>query len=193
MAAMSSNEITPIIGQLLLIQARQSLIVAAEKKELLKIDLAQYPAAIQQIGATFVTLEKKGDLRGCIGSLEAREPLVIDVINNAYQAALFDPRFYPVQSQEVSLLRVSISILSKAMPLQFTSEADLLQQIRPEIDGLIFEAYGHRGTFLPAVWESLHDPVLFLQHLKQKAGFPADFWDENVHVSRYTADKFSEH
>ncbi len=154
------------------------------------VDTAHYPRLLREPGASFVTLKKHGKLRGCIGSLEARRPLVEDVLHNAHAAAFADPRFPPVSAQELPELTFHLSILTPAEPLQFTSETDLLRQIRPGIDGLILEDDLHRGTFLPAVWESLPDAVQFLQHLKQKAGLPVDYWSDTLKISRYTTDSF---
>ncbi len=154
------------------------------------VDATRYPGPLREPGASFVTLKKHGKLRGCIGSLEARQPLVEDVLYNAHAAAFADPRFPPVSAQELPELEFHLSILTPAEPLQFTSEMDLLQQIRPGIDGLVLEDDLHRGTFLPAVWESLPDATQFLQHLKQKAGLPVDYWSDTLKVSRYTTESF---
>jgi AmmeMemoRadiSam system protein A len=154
------------------------------------IDSARYPRPLREPGASFVTLSIEGDLRGCIGSLQAYQPLVEDVAHNAVAAAFTDPRFPPLSAQELGKLEYHISVLTPAEPLQFESEADLLRQIRPGVDGLILEDNGHRGTFLPTVWESLPDVAQFFQHLKLKAGLPADYWSDTVRVSRYTTESF---
>lgn len=150
----------------------------------------EYSSALQQQAAAFVTLHQRGRLRGCIGSLEARQALVLDVADNAWAAAFRDPRFAPVSPGDVEALDIHISVLSPPAPLQFSSEADLLMQLRPGIDGLIMEAAGRRGTFLPSVWEQLPRPGEFLQHLKLKAGLPADYWSATLRVSRYTTHSF---
>ncbi len=156
----------------------------------LAISTSQYPHPLREQGASFVTLNIAGELRGCIGSLEAYQPLINNVAHNAYAAAFSDPRFPPLTEQEFSQLEFHISILSPSKPMIFSSEADLLQQIRPGIDGLVLEEDQHRGTFLPAVWESLPDARQFLQHLKLKAGLPVDYWADSVKVSRYTTESF---
>jgi uncharacterized protein len=154
------------------------------------IDPARFPPALQKVRATFVTLMMHGRLRGCIGSLAASQPLVVDVAVNAVNAAFSDPRFGPVGYHEVEQLVYHISILSPAEAMTFADEADLLSQVRPGIDGLILEepAQSRRGTFLPAVWEQLPEPTAFLQHLKAKAGLPGDYWSATLKVSRYTAE-----
>lgn len=143
-------------------------------------------------GASFVTLHSGGQLRGCIGSLEAFRPLVSDVAENACAAAFRDPRFVAVTQAELAGLTLDISVLSARQPLIFASQQDLLQQIRPGIDGLILEENGRRGTFLPTVWESLPDPRQFLQHLKLKAGLPPHYWSDAIRVWRYTTECFGE-
>jgi len=147
---------------------------------------------LQKPGATFVTLTREGDLRGCIGSLEAHRPLVIDVRVNAVAAAFQDPRFPPVRYEEFELIRVEVSLLTPAEPLVAASEAEALRRLRPGVDGVIFEYGRYRSTFLPQVWEQLPDPAEFLAHLKRKAGLPADFWAEGVRLSRYGVVKWKE-
>lgn len=156
----------------------------------LPIETSRYPTPLQNTGASFVTLKMAGQLRGCIGSLEAYQPLVNDVAHNAYAAAFSDPRFQPVSNSELEKLEFHISVLTPALAMVFDSEQDLLKQIRPGVDGLVLEDGQHRGTFLPAVWESLPDAESFLRHLKQKAGLPQDYWSESIKVSRYTTESF---
>lgn len=143
-------------------------------------------------GASFVTLLKKGQLRGCIGYLEARRQLAVDVIENAYASAFKDARFSPLLPDELNDLEIKISVLSSSIPVQFNSEEDLLNQLRPGIDGLILHHGSHRGTFLPSVWEDLTRPSSFLNHLKQKAGLAPNFWSNGIEISRYTTEEFGE-
>jgi AmmeMemoRadiSam system protein A len=156
----------------------------------LAIDTSRYPKPLQKPGACFVTLKLAGQLRGCIGSLEAHQSLVNDVAYNAFAAAFSDPRFPPVSNNELENLEFHISVLTPAVAMDFDSEEDLLKQIQPGIDGLVLEENQHRGTFLPAVWESLPEAESFLRHLKQKAGLPQDYWSESIKVSRYTTESF---
>ena len=142
--------------------------------------------------ATFVTLTQQGALRGCIGSLEPHRALLDDVTANAIAAATRDHRFPQLQSSELAITRIEVSLLSKSMTMLFTSEQDALEQLRPGIDGVVLQYGQRRGTFLPQVWESLPEPVDFLVALKQKAGIPADFWDEDIQLSRYTVTKWKE-
>lgn len=177
--------------QQLLTVARESIRYGLQYGRPLSINAQDYDETLQQPGASFVTLNLHGQLRGCIGSLEAWRPLISDVAENAYAAAFRDPRFPPVNDNEFPELEYHISRLNPAEPMQFTSEADLLAQLRPHVDGLILEDRGHRGTFLPAVWDSLPEPGLFWQHLKLKAGLPSDYWSDSLKVSRYTVEEFS--
>ena len=140
--------------------------------------------------ATFVTLRISGELRGCVGTLEAVRPLVSDVAYNAYSAAFSDPRFPPLRPDELSPLDIHISILSRPEPVEFVDEADLLDKIRVGVDGLILEEGTRRGTLLPSLWEMISDPSEFLVHLKGKAGLAADYWSETIQVQRYTAESF---
>ncbi|MBU1192851.1 MAG: AmmeMemoRadiSam system protein A [Gammaproteobacteria bacterium] len=154
--------------------------------------LNEYPASLQVQRASFVTLRIDDDLRGCIGSLEAYQPLVMDVAHNAFAAAFRDPRFTPLKEIEFPALEIQISVLSPPTPLHFSDETDLLRQLRPGVDGLILTAQGHRGTFLPSVWESLPRPKDFLSELKRKAGLAENFWSRDVEVQRYTTESFSD-
>jgi len=156
----------------------------------LNVDTTSYPLPLRKLGASFVTLKKHGELRGCIGTLEAHRPLVEDVTHNAHAAAFTDPRFPPVSKQELPELEYHLSVLTPATPMRFESEKNLLEQIRPGIDGLVLKDGSHRSTFLPAVWESLPDAVQFLQHLKLKAGLPKNHWSNTLKISRYTTESF---
>ncbi len=154
-------------------------------------DLQQLPDYLQQPGACFVTLEIDHQLRGCIGSLEARRPLAEDLLENGYAAAFRDPRFPPLSQQEYPQVSIKLSLLTPAEPMQFDSEADLIRQLLPGTDGLILSEGFRRGTFLPSVWEQLPDPHDFLSHLKRKAGLPTDYWSDTIQVERYRTEQFS--
>jgi len=136
-------------------------------------------------GAAFVTLRRNGGLRGCIGSAAAWRPLVVDVAQHAFNAAFKDPRFPPLQLLELQRLELSVSVLTPPAAMRFESEADLLAQLRPGIDGLIIEDGGRRSLFLPSVWEELRDRRHFLAALKLKAGLPAEHFSP-----RFTANRF---
>jgi len=143
-------------------------------------------------GACFVTLTQFGELRGCIGSLQAHRSLLEDVKNNAVSAALRDPRFTPLSAKEFDITTVEVSLLSATQAMVVRDEADALAQLRPQVDGIVFEYGQYRSTFLPQVWENLARPRDFLAMLRRKAGLPDDFWAAGVKLSRYTVTKWSE-
>lgn len=153
-------------------------------------DPSLFSGRLKAPGAAFVTLHRVGALRGCIGHLEAIQPLVLDVADNAFAAAFRDPRFPPLEPWELEGLEVDISVLTPPEALKFQDEPDLLRQLRPGLDGLILEDRGHRGTFLPAVWEGLPEPGRFLAELKRKAGLAATYWSPTIKVSRYRTETF---
>ena len=155
-------------------------------------DTTANQAALAQPGATFVTLTQHGELRGCIGSLEAWRPLEQDAQANAIAAALRDSRFAPLTASELPYTRIEVSLLSAAQPLSFANEAEALSRLQPGIDGVILEANGRRATFLPQVWEQLPDPAVFMAQLKRKAGLPVDYWSDAVQLSRYSVHKWYE-
>ena len=188
----SSNSITEEHRSLLLSLAKKSIQNGLLTGKPLPINVTDYPAELQQKRATFVTLQINGQLRGCIGTLEAERPLVLDVVKNAFAAAFNDPRFPALRDFEFDRLEYHISVLTPAEPMSFSSEQDLLSQIRPGIDGLIIQEGHHRGTFLPSVWESLPDRNDFLVHLKNKAGLPPFYWSDTLKVFRYTTESFPE-
>jgi len=165
---------------------------AVESKLLKKPAPAFDRAWLRQAGATFVTLTKAGALRGCIGSLAAARPLGDDVAENALGAAFRDPRFPAMASDEWQECRVEVSLLSTPKPLRFADEDDLLRQVVAGEDGLILEAGGRRGTFLPQVWEGIPDKRAFLRELVRKAGLPGDTRLARCKVSRYRVAKFRE-
>lgn len=179
---------TDDLGTALLVRARNA--IAAE------FGVAARPepphGALADAGATFVTLTQDGQLRGCIGSLEAWRKLDTDVRENARAAAFRDPRFAPLGREELPRTRVEVSLLTMPEPMRFADEADALRQLRPGIDGVIFEVGRHRSTFLPQVWESLPDRREFMGRLKYKAGLPPNFWSPEVRLYRYEVQKWKE-
>jgi len=143
-------------------------------------------------GASFVTLTQSGELRGCIGSLQAWRPLRDDVIDNAIAAAIHDPRFMPLTRPELPITHIEVSVLSPSEPMPFTSKEDALAQLRPGVDGVILSAGRRRATFLPQVWDELPDPELFIAHLMRKAGLAPAYWGDDVRIARYTVTAFHE-
>lgn len=187
---MSCSELSAAHRTTLLAVAADSIRHGFSHARPLSVNSADYPEALRTLRATFVTLESGGELRGCIGGLQAQWPLVEDVARHAFAAAFEDPRFLPVQPEEFDALTLSISILNPAVPLPAASEAELMAALRPGTDGLILREGMRRSTFLPSVWEQLPDPRDFLAHLKMKAGFAPGHWSETLRFERYTTESF---
>ena len=190
MVLMLSIKLSEYDQQTCLLVARQSIKHGLEEGRALQINSSDYSSNLQQEFASFVTLYKKGELRGCIGALQATQPLINDISEHAYAAAFQDPRFPVLVKNEYEHIDIKISVLGNPEKINFTNEEDLLQQICPNIDGLILEHGYNRGTFLPSVWEQLPDKKEFLNHLKIKAGFTPDWWDNAVKISRYETFSF---
>jgi len=185
MVLMPFTDINDSERAILLDIARQSIAHGLQYQSALQPGTEGCSSLLQSPGASFVTLNLNQQLRGCIGTLEAYQPLIADVAEHAYAAAFKDPRFAPVSEKERSLLTIHISILTPAEPIQFSSEADLIRQLKPGIDGLILEDDIHKGTFLPSVWKELPQGKDFLTHLKLKAGLDRNDWHSGIRVSRY--------
>ncbi|MBG7602360.1 MAG: AmmeMemoRadiSam system protein A [Gammaproteobacteria bacterium] len=188
----TGNELSLQQQQELLRVARESIQHGLEHRHAINVDADAYDEQLQHHGGSFVTLNKNGALRGCIGTLQPYQPLLNDVAEHARAAAFSDPRFPPLSVDEFADIVISVSVLGKPSAINFSDEEDLISQLRPLEDGLIFEEGGNRGTFLPSVWESLPEPRQFLQQLKRKAGLPVDYWSDNLKISRYTTQSFSE-
>lgn len=177
-------------GQVLLALARAA-ITQALGAATRPVDDAVAPW-LQEPGASFVTLTQHGELRGCIGTLQAHRPLQHDVQVNAVAAALRDPRFAPLTKRELTITDVEVSLLSPMQALDYTSEAEALALLRPGVDGVVLQYGAQRSTFLPQVWEQLPAADDFLAQLKRKAGLPATFWHADVRLLRYTVTKWKE-
>ena len=150
------------------------------------------PDWLDEPGATFVTLTQHGALRGCVGSIEATRALRADVPANAYAAAFRDARFAPLGIREYAYTDIEVSVLSPLEAVECADEEQACGELRPGVDGVVFDCGAHRSTFLPQVWGQFPEPRLFLAHLKQKAGLPAGFWSREVKLHRYTVAKWCE-
>ena len=172
--------------------ARQSLIDAANSRS--AAPLPEYlPPALLEVGASFVTLTVRGQLRGCIGTLEAYQPLAKDVRQRAAQAATQDYRFPKVRPAEVDKIHIEISRLTKPEPLTYSNPVDLPGLLRPHVDGVVLSDGMRQATFLPQVWEQLPEPAEFLSHLCQKMGTQSDLWRHRVlQVEIYQVEEFEE-
>lgn len=149
---------------------------------------------LNEYAACFITLLRRGELRGCTGTLAARRPLVDEVIFTAAQTALHDPRFHPVRPDEVPSLEIEISILSPQTKIEIAARELLPQLLRPGIDGVTLTRGLKRSTFLPQVWSKIPDPIDFLEALSQKMGVPATYWKlPDTQVEIYQVEEFSDH
>lgn len=142
--------------------------------------------------ASFVTLQRHGELRGCVGGLQPDAVLRLDLPRHARAAAFEDPRFPPLRIEELDGLRIEVSLLTPPEAIEADSEADVLAALRPGIDGVILTAGNRRATFLPQVWQQIASATEFLRHLKLKAGLHPDEWSAHFRVARYTAEKWVE-
>jgi AmmeMemoRadiSam system protein A len=149
-------------------------------------------AWFEQLGASFVTVTRRGRLHGCIGTITARRPLAADVEGNAVAAAFTDPRSQPFRTEWLPEMGVEVTLLSPLERLPFTGEEDARRRIVPGVDGLVLRYGSHRGTFLPQVWESLPTVEDFLAELKVKAGLRPDFWAEGVEIHRFHVQKWGD-
>jgi AmmeMemoRadiSam system protein A len=172
--------------------ARQSLEDGVRGRLLNPLDLSSLPAALQASGASFVTLTRNGELRGCIGALEAHQALADDVREHAIAAALQDYRFPPVTPDELPEIDIEISRLTPSHPLEYDTPQDLIKCLKPNIDGVVLKYGGRRATFLPQVWEKISDPSLFLSYLCQKMGVSPDLWQhKKLEVFIYQVEEFN--
>ena len=173
--------------------ARQALEDSVLGRPPESLDMDSLSAPLREMGASFVTLTIRGQLRGCIGTLDAYQSLAEDVCTHAVDAALHDYRFPPVQPQELPFIDIEISRLTKPTPLAYKDGNELLHLLRPGVDGVILRDGHHKSTFLPQVWEKLPDPVDFLEHLCEKMGAPANLWRrKHLDVSIYHVEEFHE-
>ena len=189
--------ITPEQGRGLLQLARKTLMERFGRKlpqaQEAEIGTQLNDPALQTVCGTFVTLKMDDQLRGCIGSLVGREPLVDGVKTHAVNAAFHDPRFPSLSSEEFDRVSIEVSVLSNPEPLEYADAADLLSKLRPHVDGVTIRSGHNSATFLPQVWDQLSDPQSFLTHLCLKAGLKASAWrDERLHVEIYQVQYFEE-
>jgi AmmeMemoRadiSam system protein B/AmmeMemoRadiSam system protein A len=193
----SQFEISADQGQALVALARQTLMtrfkqtIPPDRKAQIEARL-QDPALQAQCG-TFVTLKTGGQLRGCIGSLVGREPLVEGVRTNALNAAFHDPRFRPLTAKELDQVSIEVSILTAPQPLDYADAEDLVAKLKPHVDGVTIRKGFSGATFLPQVWEQLPDARTFLSHLCLKAGLAGDAWRQgDLEVETYQVQYFEE-
>ena len=190
---MSTDLLSPNERSLLLKLAREALEAGVHGQPPSPLDPKALPLSLQQPGASFVTLTRSGNLRGCVGALEPYQPLAEDVREHAIAAALQDFRFPPVQPSELVDIKIEISRLTLPKDLDYVSPEDLLARLRPGVDGVTLMDGRMRATFLPQVWEKLPEARIFLNHLCQKMGAPEDLWRrKKLHVQTYQVEEFHE-
>ncbi len=177
----------------LLTLARRTVEEVVSSGNLPEVDATGLSNRLTEPRACFVTLKKKGELRGCIGHIFPREPLYRAVVDNARSAAVEDYRFPAVREEELQDIEIEVSVLTVPKPLDFDSPDDLLRKLRSQEDGVVLRIGQRQATFLPQVWEQLPDKETFLAHLSVKAGCPALAWrNPGTSVLTYRAEAFKE-
>ena len=172
--------------------ARQSIVRGLDSGAALRLEVTRLEARLRVDSAVFITLTLAGALRGCIGSLQPSAPLAQAVANSAFNAAFRDRRFAQVQAGEIEKIRIEVSVLSPMELIAVNSRQALLDDLRPEVDGLLMEDQGYRSTFLPKVWEKITTPNEFVGELMQKAGLAAEHWSSTIRFYRYHSTSFGE-
>jgi len=179
--------------KILLAIAREAIKAAVNRQPLPEINLAKLPEKLREVGASFVTLTIDRGLRGCIGTLEASQPLALDVQEHAVAAAMEDPRFVPLDLHEYPLIEIEISYLTPTRPLDYSDADDLVKKIVPHRDGVLITDGFQRATFLPQVWEKIPDPQAFMTQLCLKMQMPGNYWrTQKLSVSTYQVEEFDE-
>lgn len=188
-----TDQLTDGEKQTLLRLARESMGYAVRGKKLPPLDDNSLTPCLRENGASFVTLTINGDLRGCIGTLEAHQSLARDVREHAIAAALEDPRFHPVDESELSRIKLEVSRLTAPQLLEYSSSEELRTKLRPHVDGVILKDDYRRATFLPQVWEKIPNPASFLDHLCVKMGASPGLWQsKKLQVYVYQVEEFHE-
>lgn len=172
-----------------LVRAARAAIHEALGAETIEIPQAAF---FEVPGASFVTLRQYGELRGCVGSVEPHRSLIEDVCNNAIAAAFRDPRFRPLEVHELPHTRIEVTVLGVPEALEARSEANAIAALEVGTDGVILTVGGRRGVFLPQVWDHVENAAEFFQHLKRKAGLPADAWPSGLDLRRFRVQKWTE-
>jgi AmmeMemoRadiSam system protein B/AmmeMemoRadiSam system protein A len=181
-------------GDILIRFAASTIFSQLLPSKTINAEFSELDSILYEPGASFITLNKKGQLRGCIGSIQARQPLIKDITENSCKAAFGDPRFLPLTILEIEAreIEISISILGPQTQIYFLNEIDLLDQLQPSVDGIVLkDGIQHGAVFLPSVWEQLPDPRQFMSQLKRKAGLPENHWSDTIQIWRYTTSSKS--
>ena len=177
----------------LLSVARTAITASVQKKPLPEIDLAAQTPILREDGVCFVTLMKKGILRGCIGALEPYQPLILDVQQHAVAAAMHDYRFPNLRFKELTEIQIEISRLTPIQPIDYENVNELVSSLKPNVDGVLIKSDNRKATFLPQVWEKIPDPEQFLSQLCMKIGANPDLWrTQPIDVYIYQIEKIKE-
>ena len=188
------HELTTEEQKTLIQLAREAIECGVKGEKLLPLDQSSLSFHLREQGASFVTLTVHGQLRGCIGSLEPHQPLADDVREHAVAAALEDPRFPPVQLDELNGIKIEVSRLTRPIPLDYKDAEDLLSKLHPNVDGVILrDSTGRHATFLPQVWEKIKNPTEFMDNLCHKLGLSYNSWrSRHFDVFTYQVEEFHE-
>lgn len=190
---MPEDELTNEEKNSLLSLAREALEAGVRRTKLPPLDQQSISTRLMEQGASFVTLYNNSKLRGCIGTLEAYQPLAEDVREHTIAAALQDIRFPNVHSDELTEIEIEVSRLSLPVPLEYNSPDDLLTIVQSGKDGVLFHDGEQHATFLPNVWEKLPDHTDFFSNLCYKMNAKADLWrKKHLDVSTFQVERFNE-
>ena len=186
------SDLTDIDRNFLLVLARTTIEAKLRSQD--SVDKPEETSsALQEKRGCFVTLHKRGVLRGCIGTIEPQKSLLEGVEENAINAAFGDPRFPAMTEDELEDIEIEVSVLTMPRVLEYTDADDLKAKLRPGIHGVILSRGWQRSTFLPQVWDQLPNVEDFLGNLCRKAGMERTCWmDSDIQVRVYEAEYFSE-
>lgn len=183
------------MNEIVIALAKAAILVALNQSDDFDLEkaLKSYPV-LEEDGAAFVTINKEPNeqLRGCIGSLQAYRPLYKDIIHNAQAAALRDPRFLPLSTEELDQIKIEVSILSAPQKLLYDDIDDLKRKIVPFQDGVVLKLDERQATYLPQVWEQLPSFDDFFSSLCMKANLGADCLSQHPDISTYRVEKYKE-
>lgn len=189
----SGKEFSSVEKKFLLDLARKSIESHFSHNSLIPEESDLPSEKLKEKMACFVTLMIDGELRGCVGHLEAIQPLYLDVIQNAEAAAFGDFRFPPLMENEMEKIKIEISILSMPEVFEYKDSEELIEHLRKHKPGVILQKGPFRATYLPSVWENIESPEEFLSSLCLKAGlYPMSWRNGDLDIQTYTAGKFSE-
>jgi len=178
-------------GEQLIDVADQVIIAGLDHRRLQPPERSGLHADLHQTLGAFVTLTVRGELNGCIGSIEGEEPLGESVARHAWSAAFTDPRLPPLRWADYEHLEIEVSVLAPLADIAADSRPDLLGALRPGRDGLLISSGTSRAVFLPSVWEQLPAAEIFVERLFVKAGIASTPWPDDLRASRFTAQKIS--